>query len=189
MTAPAAILSSASVEHYTPAYIWKRAILTMGAIDLDPASDPGHNIPAALHYTREDNGLSRPWSGRVWLNPPFGRDVISWFLKLSGELDRGSVSEAVVLWKAATETAAWGILVRRACRVCLPYSRIAFEGPGSRSGSTFSPALFYFGDRPGRFAAAYGSIGDIWVTPSASEDPLVRRSVQSTFTGILGEIS
>lgn len=64
MTAPAAILSSASVEHYTPAYIWKRAILTMGAIDLDPASDPGHNIPAALHYTREDNGLSRPWSGQ-----------------------------------------------------------------------------------------------------------------------------
>lgn len=165
MAAPAALLSSATVEHYTPAYIWRRAIRTMEAIDLDPASDPGFNIPASVHFTRADDGLSHRWKGRVWLNPPFGPGVGRWFDKLAAEYREGFVLEAVVLWKAATETAAWQTLIRSASRVCLPHRRIAFEGPGSRSGSTFSPALFYLGDRPDRFAAAFADIGDIWISP------------------------
>lgn len=187
MTAPAAILSSATVEHYTPAYIWERASLTMGGIDLDPASDSGHNVTAAFHYTREDDGLSRPWSGRVWLNPPFGPGVGVWFAKLAAEFRAGSVSEAVVLWKAATETAAWRTLIRSASRVCLPHRRIAFDGPGSRTSPTFSPALFYLGDRPDRFAAAFGDLGDIWISPytwEASHGPSVQTHL---FT--LGRIS
>src|SRR5208337_3206178 len=46
--------SSKTVEHYTPRYIWERAVRTMGAIDVDPAADPGHQIPAATHYTKAE---------------------------------------------------------------------------------------------------------------------------------------
>lgn len=73
--------SSESVEHYTPRYIWERAIRCMGAIDCDPAADPGHGIPAAVHYTKKENGLIHPWKERVWLNPPFGELIPKFFGK------------------------------------------------------------------------------------------------------------
>ena len=56
----------------------------MGAIDLDPCSNSREipNVPAARHYTAQDNGLVQPWEGRVFLNPPFGPGVEQWFSKL-----------------------------------------------------------------------------------------------------------
>ena len=60
-----------SDERYTPAWVFEGLGATF---DTDPAS-PGHNagdhVPAAVKYTRADNGLEQPWHGSVWLNPPF----------------------------------------------------------------------------------------------------------------------
>jgi hypothetical protein len=41
--------------------------------DLDPCS-PGiwHWVPAHKVYTKADDGLSKPWAGFVFMNPPFG---------------------------------------------------------------------------------------------------------------------
>lgn len=41
--------------------------------DLDPCSPINRPWPTArVHYTITDNGLTRPWTGRVWFNPPYG---------------------------------------------------------------------------------------------------------------------
>ena len=58
MTVPAALLSHASNEHYTPQYILEAVIACMEAIDLDPCSNSREipNVPAARHYTAQDNG-------------------------------------------------------------------------------------------------------------------------------------
>lgn len=43
------------------------------SFDLDPCAPV--NRPWAMaseHYTILDNGLTKPWSGRVWFNPPYG---------------------------------------------------------------------------------------------------------------------
>jgi hypothetical protein len=66
--------ATTTCEWYTPPYIFE----TMRCeFDLDPAS-PGRNIapwiPARCHYTSA--GLEREWSGFVWLNPPYGRDIL-----------------------------------------------------------------------------------------------------------------
>ena len=84
MVVPPALLSHESTEHYTPKYILDAVIACMGAIDLDPCSNSREipNVPAARHYTTQDNGLVLPWGGRVFLNPPFGHDVEQWFSKL-----------------------------------------------------------------------------------------------------------
>jgi len=40
-------------------------------------------------------------------------------------------------------------------------------GPAAevRTGPTFSPALFYVGEKPGRFEEAFAGIGAVWVVP------------------------
>ncbi|OPY37367.1 MAG: DNA N-6-adenine-methyltransferase (Dam) [Methanoregula sp. PtaU1.Bin051] len=168
MTVPTALLSHASTEHYTPQFILDAVIACMGAIDLDPASNSTEipNVPAAKHYTIRDNGLVQPWEGRVFLNPPFGPGVEVWFSKLYQERLAGRTTEAIVLWKSATETAAWKTLTALSCRVCFLSARIHFIRPmGNESGSTFSPALFYVGVGPKRFEMAFDEIGQVWMVP------------------------
>lgn len=58
----------------------------LGEFDLDPCS-PGSRRPwdtAATHYSLEDgDGLLKEWSGRVWLNPPYGKEAATWLNKLA----------------------------------------------------------------------------------------------------------
>lgn len=56
-------------EWLTPPSLLKK----LGQFDLDPCSPVKRPWPTALnHYTIKDNGLMKPWYGRVWLNPPYG---------------------------------------------------------------------------------------------------------------------
>lgn len=57
-----------------------------GAFDLDVAA-AAHNTKAPTYYTREADGLSKPWSGRVWCNPPYS-DCGAWVRKAWAEWQR-----------------------------------------------------------------------------------------------------
>ncbi len=162
-----------SVENYTPRKIWERAGLIMGGIDVDPASDPDHNIPAAIHFIRRDDGLSQEWPGRVWLNPPFGRGIEKWFEKLALEFREGRTTEAVVLWKAALETGAMRILVSipEYRYSAVPRKRISYltgeqKKRGGGDSATFTTMLHYFGPNGTRFTEVFGEICDIWICVS-----------------------
>jgi len=75
-------------------------ISQLGSFDLDPCS-PGDRRPwdtAARHYSVEDNGLIKPWFGRVWLNPPYGREAGLWLKRLA------SHGNGIALIFARTET-------------------------------------------------------------------------------------
>lgn len=37
---------------------------------------------AGRHFTIEDDGLSCEWHGRVWCNPPFGREAVKWLRRM-----------------------------------------------------------------------------------------------------------
>jgi len=48
----------------------------LGDFDLDPCAPEVRPWPTAdYHYTASDDGLSKPWFGTVWCNPPFGREA------------------------------------------------------------------------------------------------------------------
>ena len=66
---PEAALSSD--EWYTPPAIFDRLGLTF---DLDVCAPPGGVpwIPAERSYDWHADGLTAPWYGRVWCNPPYG---------------------------------------------------------------------------------------------------------------------
>lgn len=71
-----------SVEWYTPPGIFEALGLTF---DLDPCS-PGAGksfVPAGRHYTIEDDGLTSPWFGTVFVNPPYGSQTQVWMRKLA----------------------------------------------------------------------------------------------------------
>lgn len=66
-----------SVEWYTPKWIFDE----MGIdFDLDPASphDMSSEVPAKNKFTIFDDGLSKEWFGRVWMNPPYGTNTEFW---------------------------------------------------------------------------------------------------------------
>jgi hypothetical protein len=56
----------------------------LGPFDLDPCSPVSRPwSTAATHYTIEDDGLSKPWHGFVWCNPPYGRLTWIWLERLA----------------------------------------------------------------------------------------------------------
>lgn len=67
--------TSGDTEYYTDPLIVGAARLTMGGIDLDPASSVQANkiVNATTIYTEEDDGLKHLWYGNVWMNHPFHR--------------------------------------------------------------------------------------------------------------------
>ena len=54
-----------------------------GKFTLDVAAAP-HNAKAPAYYTRQEDGLTQPWTGRVWCNPPYS-DIRSWVEKAWSE--------------------------------------------------------------------------------------------------------
>lgn len=58
-------------------------VKALGHFDLDPCS--AVNMPwkiADKEYTIEDDGLTKEWFGRVWLNPPYGNKTGLWLKRL-----------------------------------------------------------------------------------------------------------
>lgn len=88
--------SSESVDHYTPIEIVDAARELMGGIDLDPASCERANkyIRAKRYFAQQDNGLSKAWKGRVFLNPPGGR-----IDEAGNRVEHGGFSSAKVWWQ------------------------------------------------------------------------------------------
>lgn len=67
-------------------------IKELGPFDLDPCSPIIRPWPTATkHYTREDDGLTKPWRGYVWLNPPYGAETWKWLARLSDH-DPGGIA-------------------------------------------------------------------------------------------------
>jgi hypothetical protein len=82
-------------EWLTPPAIIK----ALGPFDLDPCAPRVRPWEmAAKHYTLDDNGLLHPWHGRVWCNPPYGRDAAAWLARMVGHRN------GIALIFARTET-------------------------------------------------------------------------------------
>lgn len=78
----------------------------LGDFDLDPCAPAQRPWDTAgLHYSVHDNGLAMPWFGRVWLNPPYGRQMAEWVARLA---DHG---DGIALVFARTDTEAFHEIV------------------------------------------------------------------------------
>lgn len=125
-----------SDDYYTPAWVFERMGITF---DLDPCAPPGGIpwVPARRFYTQADDGLTQPWEGRVWMNPPYSKPT-PWVRRFIDHgngvalLPHSASPWHVELWDTAT---AW-----------VGVARFQFEST-VRNGWSFMPVFFAaFGD-------------------------------------------
>jgi hypothetical protein len=153
-------------EWFTPPAYVEKARQALGDIDLDPASHAiaQETIRAKAFFTAVDNGLERPWFGRVWLNPPYNRALLSPFIeKLVSELSSGRVDQAILLTHNYTDTEWFHSAARAARLVCFPRGRIHFLSPaGDECSPTQGQAFFYFGADGAAFHRTFADVGLIF---------------------------
>jgi len=104
---PFVVNNTGHIEWFTPKQYIDAVKEVMGDIDLDPASCDEANaiVQAKQYFTKEENGLTQNWFGRVFMNPPYSQGLVSKFAnKLIEELTNGNTKEAIVLVNNATET-------------------------------------------------------------------------------------
>lgn len=110
-------------EWYTPPLVFEALGIRF---DLDPCS-PGTRvvpwIPARIHYTQTEDGLTQPWHGRVWLNPPYGRGIDRWLQRFCKHRN------GIALIFARTDTRWFHRYAALADAVCFTRGRIPFVSP------------------------------------------------------------
>ena len=100
-------------------------IEALGPFDLDPCACPGMPWRTAVQMIAPpDDGLMTPWSGRVWLNPPYGAALGAWLTRLAHHGD------GIALVFARTETQAFSTAVwGRADALLFVVGRLHFHLP------------------------------------------------------------
>jgi hypothetical protein len=144
MTVDARLIPSQTTTWLTPRWI----LDALGHFDLDPCCPS--DMPwktAEVMFTEEDDGLAKPWCGKVWLNPPYGRGIADWMRRMSVH------SYGVALVFARTD-ASWfqNYVFGKARRLLFFNRRIKFCLPdGSPGGSAAASSVLAF----------YGAIGNL----------------------------
>ena len=100
-----AMFSSASCEWETPREFFDKQD-AVHHFDLDVCATPD-NAKCARYYTEEQDGLVQPWTGRCWMNPPYGRTIGKWVQKAYESVRGGYADLVVCLLPARTDTAWW----------------------------------------------------------------------------------
>lgn len=151
--------SSDSPEWYTPREIIERVLACFGEVDVDPCSNSHDEpaVPARILYTRDDDGLSHGWEGKVYLNPPYGDEIKAWVQRLVQEYESGAVTEAIALLPARIDTIWFQPLY--AYPMCNVRGRLQFEN--SPYHCPFPCVVVYLGRTPGKFISTFKELGPI----------------------------
>jgi hypothetical protein len=151
--------SSESPEWYTPQEIVQLSLKLLGSIDLDPCSNSHEtpNVPATTIYTKEDNGLSRTWEGKTYLNPPYGSEIGKWVQKLVTSYREGTVTEAIALLPGRIDTEWFQPLYD--FPMCNIRGRLQFSN--SLYNAPFPSIVVYLGLRKDDFIQTFGHKGPI----------------------------
>jgi len=117
-------------------------------IDVDPCAGEDTDIGRDANYDKSDDGLSKQWHGRVFINPPFSEKA-QW---LSESISQQANTECIfVLTPDSTDTKSWwhNYIAEEADYVWFSRGRIAYINPKTgekEKNPTFGTAISIFGE-------------------------------------------
>lgn len=170
-----------SNEWYTPSRYIEAAREVMGEITLDPASCELANrtVKAKRYYDIHVDGLEQEWHGKVWLNPPFSRDmhlpnekrsnIAKWTAKLLSEYQSGNVEQAILLATAQIGASWFNPLWQypicftdHTVRFFLPFGSVKKGREGaSTDGHLFGTVFVYLGPNEQKFIDIFSQFGTV----------------------------
>lgn len=162
--------SSATSAWYTPVEVVESARFVLGTIDLDPAScyDANQVVKATKFYTKEDDGLCQPWTGRIFCNPPGGKEGNKSLTKMFWQklLESPEVTEAVFLAFSIEMLQTTQLGCNEPATdyaICIPKRRLQFTDKDGNvvKGNTHASAIIYKGSNTDLFAITFQQIGAI----------------------------
>ena len=118
------LTSTGNIVAETPKYLFDR-ISSIFNFSLDACALP-ENAKCESYYTPEDDGLSKPWRGGVWCNPPYGREISSWVKKAYEESQKEYNSFVLMLLPARTDTRWWWEYVQGKATLFFIKGRVKF---------------------------------------------------------------
>lgn len=116
---------------------------------LDVASN-GSNAKTEKYFTKEDDGLTKEWKGRVFCNPPYGREIKHWVKKAYDESKKDYNDLIVLLIPSRTDTKYWhDFIFNKASKIIFLKGRLKFEVNGESTNSAPFPSaiVVYKGDK------------------------------------------
>ena len=118
-----------SDEWYTP----KSIIDSLGKFDLDPCA-PVNPLweTASVMFNKNDDGLSKEWCGRVWLNPPYSRPLIEQFVKKMSDHGNG----IALLYNRCDSRMFQDVIFKKATAMLFMRHRIRFYKPDGTIGGS-----------------------------------------------------
>jgi len=119
--------SSKRQDWPTPWELFRHWDDLQGPFELDVCAFP-HNSKCSTFYTPEQDGLSMPWFGVCWCNPPYGKVLNQWIKKAVDEVRSGRAKRVVCLLPARTDTAWWHDYVLPYGEIHFLRGRVRFEG-------------------------------------------------------------
>ena len=151
-------LSHKSHEWYTPVEIISRVHLMFGDEFLDPMScdEAQKTVQAATYYTADNDGLSKPWTGKVFLNPPWHGTLK--FRAIAKVLDEPD--EAILVLNSNSLTTKWFKPLLIHGTICLPSFRPKFSGHITNA-PTSGAVIVYLGENKDKFNEVFASYGTI----------------------------
>jgi phage N-6-adenine-methyltransferase len=111
--------------------------------DTDVCALP-ENAKCRHFFTPEQDGLSQPWRGTCWMNPPYGREIGRFIEKAYRSSLLGAT--VVCLIPARTDTDYWHRFVTRAYEIRFLKGRLKFGN--AEAGAPFPSVIVIF--KPGK---------------------------------------
>ena len=118
------LTSTGNIVAETPKYLFDK-ISAIFNFSLDVFALP-ENPKCESYFTPEDDGLSKPWGGGVWCNPPYGREISSWVRKAYEESQKEYNSFVLMLLPARTDTKWWWEYVQGKATLFFIKGRVKF---------------------------------------------------------------
>lgn len=121
--------NAASTDWYTPSGLFQALVCWF---DMDTCGPKGGVpwLPANKTLSIEDNGLTSPWEGFVWCNPPYGKETPLWLSKMKDH------NNGIALVFARTDTKWFHDYVKTASCIVFLEGRIKFVDAFGKTGGS-----------------------------------------------------